>query len=32
MKRIKEAVELCLEVQEPVNNEVIGVQRVMVMA
>jgi predicted RNase H-like HicB family nuclease len=32
MKRIKEAVELCLEVQEPVNNEFIGVQRVMVMA
>ena len=32
MKRIKEAVELCLEVQEPVNNEFIGVQRVTVMA
>lgn len=32
MKRIKEAVELCLEVQEPVSNEFIGVQRVTVMA
>lgn len=32
MKRIKEAVELCLEVQEPVRNEFIGVQRVVVMA
>ena len=31
MKRIKEAVELCLEVQEPVRNEFIGVQRVAVM-
>ena len=32
MKRIKEAIELCLEVQEPVTNEFIGVQRVTVMA
>ena len=32
MKRIKEAIELCLEVQEPVTNEFIGVQRVAVMA
>lgn len=32
MKRIKEAVELCLEVQEPVTTEFIGVQRVAVMA
>ena len=32
MKRIKEVVEFCLEVQEPVNNEFIGVQRVTVMA
>ena len=31
MKRIKEAIELCLEVQEPVTNEFIGVQRVTVM-
>ncbi|WP_423225833.1 type II toxin-antitoxin system HicB family antitoxin [Candidatus Amarolinea aalborgensis] len=31
MKRIKEAIELCLEVQEPVTNEFIGVQRVAVM-
>jgi predicted RNase H-like HicB family nuclease len=27
MERIREAIELCLEVQEPVNNEFIGVQR-----
>lgn len=33
MKRIKEAIELCLEVEdEPVMNEFIGVQRVSVMA
>ena len=32
MKRIKEAIELCLEVQEPVTNEFIGMQRVVVMA
>lgn len=32
MKRIKEAIELCLEVQEPVTNEFIGMQRVTVMA
>jgi predicted RNase H-like HicB family nuclease len=33
MKRIKEAIELCLEVEEePVINEFIGVQRVSVMA
>ena len=32
MKRIKEAIELCLEVQEPVTNEFIGIQRVAVMA
>ena len=30
-KRIKEAIELCLEVQEPVANEFICVQRVAVM-
>jgi len=30
MKRIKEAIELCLEVEEPVNTEFIGVQRVAV--
>jgi predicted RNase H-like HicB family nuclease len=30
MKRIKEAIELCLEVEKPVSNEFIGVQRVMV--
>ena len=33
MQRIKEAIELCLEVEdEPVINEFIGVQRVSVMA
>ena len=31
MKRIREAIELCLEVEEPVSNELIGVQRVAVM-
>jgi predicted RNase H-like HicB family nuclease len=29
MKRIKEAIELCLEVETPVSNEFIGVQRVV---
>ena len=32
MKRIREAIELCLEVQEPVTNEFVGVQRVAIMA
>ena len=32
MKRVKEAIELCLEVEEPVANEFIGVQRVAVGA
>ena len=32
MKRIREAIELCLEVEEPVTNEFIGVQRVTVAA
>lgn len=30
MKRIKEAIELCLECEEPVANEFVGVQRVAV--
>jgi len=30
MKRIREAIELCLEVEDPVNNEFVGVQRVAV--
>jgi predicted RNase H-like HicB family nuclease len=30
MKRIKEAIQLCLEVEEPVSNEFIGIQRVAV--
>jgi len=32
MKRIREATELCLEVEEPVANEFVGVQRVAVTA
>ena len=32
MKRIREAIELCLEVEEPAATEFIGVQRVAVMA
>jgi predicted RNase H-like HicB family nuclease len=32
MKRIREAIELCLEVEEPAAIEFIGVQRVAVMA
>jgi len=30
MKRIREAIELCLEVEEPGKNEFVGVQRVVV--
>ena len=30
MKRVKEVIELCLEVEDPVSNEFIGVQRVAV--
>ena len=30
MERIKEAIELCLEVEEPETNEFVGVQRVAV--
>jgi len=30
MKRVKEAIELCLEAESPVANEFIGVQRVVV--
>jgi len=30
MKRIREAIELCLEVEEPLSNEFVGVQRVAV--
>jgi predicted RNase H-like HicB family nuclease len=32
MKRVKEAIELCLEVEEPVPTEFVGVQRVAVTA
>lgn len=30
MKRVKEAIELCLEVEKPVSNEFIGIQRVVI--
>jgi len=30
MKRVKEAIELCLEVEEPITTEFVGVQRVAV--
>lgn len=30
MKRIREAIELCLEVEEPAANEFVGVQRVAI--
>ncbi len=30
MKRIKEAIELCLEVEDPVTSEFIGIQRVSI--
>jgi len=32
MKRIREAIELCLEVEQPVSNEFVGVQRVAITA
>jgi predicted RNase H-like HicB family nuclease len=32
MRRIKEAIELCLEVEEPATTEFVGVQRVAVRA
>jgi predicted RNase H-like HicB family nuclease len=32
MKRIQEAIELCLEVEEPVSNEFVGAQRVAIAA
>lgn len=32
MKRIKEAIELCLEVEDPAITEFIGVQRVAISA
>ena len=31
MKRIREAIVLCIEVEEPVTNQFIGVQRVAVI-
>jgi predicted RNase H-like HicB family nuclease len=30
MKRVKEAIQLCLEFEEPVSNEFIGIQRVAI--
>ena len=32
IKRIRQAIELCLEVEKPVANEFVGVQRVAVKA
>ena len=32
MKRVKEAIELCLEVETPIPNEFIGVQKVAINA
>jgi predicted RNase H-like HicB family nuclease len=32
MERVREAIELCLEVEQPASNEFIGVQRVAVTA
>ena len=32
MKRVREAIELCLEVETPSNSEFVGVQRVAVSA
>ncbi len=32
IKRVKEAIELCLEVENPVSNEFIGVQKVVINA
>ncbi len=30
MRRVKEAIQLCLEVEDPVSNEFIGIQRVAI--
>jgi len=30
IKRVKEAIQLCLEVEDPISNEFIGIQRVAV--
>ena len=30
MKRVKEAIKLCLEVEEPLPNEFVGIQRVAI--
>lgn len=32
IRRIRQAIELCLEVEEPVANEFVGVQRVAIRA
>ena len=32
MKRVKEAIELCLQVEDPIPNEFVGVQRVAITA
>jgi len=30
MRRVREAIELCLEVEEPISNEFIGIQKIAV--
>ncbi len=32
IKRVKEAIELCLEIESPLSNEFIGVQKVVINA
>jgi len=32
MRRVKEAIQLCLEVEDPVSNEFIGIQRVAIQS
>ncbi len=32
MKRVREAIELCLEVEDPATNQFVGVQRIAVNA
>ena len=32
MKRIKEAIELCIAVEQPVSNEFVGIQRISVVS
>ena len=32
MRRVKEAIQVCLEVEDPVSNEFIGIQRVAIQS